>query len=468
MTSAVEVNFDGLIGPTHNYHTLSWGNTASMANLGQDSSPRAAALEGLRKMKGLYDLGVPQGILPPLPRPCFGPLRQLGFVGTNEDVLRQAGREAPAFLAACSSASAMWAANSATVTPSSDAADGKVHFSAANLISQFHRSLEAEQTATLLRTIFADTGTFQHHAPLPAADLFADEGAANHTRLCLDHGDVGLHLFVFGRDTLNQAPAPRQFPARQTRQASEAICRRHKLAASQVVFAQQNPVAIDAGVFHNDVIATGNRDVFFYHELAYVDTPAVVNSLDEAFAALTGKSLRLLEVKNRELSLDLVVRSYLFNSQIVQALDGRTILLAPRECQRLPEVRGYLDRLLARTDCPFDLVEFVDVSQSMRNGGGPACLRLRVVLTDEQLHKLRGNVLLTEERYEQLRETIERTYPESISLADLSDPAFVKKCQAAVAEVYERLELKDFSRKRLTKLETAGTCNVVKRSPCQG
>jgi succinylarginine dihydrolase len=440
MALAYEVNFDGLVGPTHNYGVLSWGNRASMTSWGETSNPRAAALQGLRKMKRLHDLGAPQGILPPPPRPRLGPLRQLGFTGADVDVLDRAAEEAPELLAACYSASAMWAANSATVTPSRDSADGRVHFTPANLVSKFHRALEADQTAATLRTIFAGAH-FRHHAPLPGSALFADEGAANHCRLSLNHGGPGLHLFVYGRDELGPGHAPRRFPARQSRQASEAVARRHRLAPSQVVLAQQSPAAIDAGVFHNDVIATSDRDVFFYHELAFVDTPAVIGRLREAFERLTGRPLRLVEVTARELPLDVVVRSYLFNSQIVTAADGRTVLVAPRECEREPRVRAYLDGLLARQDCPFDAVEFVAVGQSMAGGGGPACLRLRVVLTEEQLRGLRGDVLLTEELYERLCQTVERTYPERVSFADLADPAFLKQCRAATAAVYEALAL---------------------------
>jgi succinylarginine dihydrolase len=439
MSAAREVNFDGLIGPTFNFGALSFGNRASMSHWGDTSSPRAAALQGLEKMKLLYELGVPQGILPPLVRPYLDPLRQRGFRGTDAEVLRRAAREDWELLAACYSASAMWAANSATVTPSRDSADGRMHFTAANLISKFHRSLEADQTAAALRTIFGDREHFQHHGPLPRADVWADEGAANHTRLCLEHGGPGLHLFVYGRDAVVPGPQPVQFPARQTRQACEAICRQHGLRASRVVFAQQNPAAIDAGVFHNDVIATGHRDVFFYHELAYVDTPAVVQRLGRAFESLTGRPLRLIEVSEREIPLDLAVRSYLFNSQLVTAADGSTVLVAPRECEQLPRVRTYLERLLRRRGCPIDAVELVQVSQSMCGGGGPACLRLRVVLTEEQLAGLGGNVLLTEELYQQLGEVIERTYPEEVSFADLSDPYFLEQCQAALADVYALL-----------------------------
>ena len=221
------------------------------------------------------------------------------------------------------------------------------------MISKFHRSLEADQTAALLRTIFSDANHFRHHDPLPRVDWFADEGAANHTRLCVEYGGPGRHLFVYGRDALEPGPIPSKYPARQTRQASEAVCLRHGLRAEQVIFAQQNPAAIDAGVFHNDVIATGNRDVFFYHELGYVDTRALVDRLCSAFATLTGRPLRLIEVTAREVPLDSAVSSYLFNSQIVTTPDNRTLLLAPEECAELPIVCGYLDRLLARRVVPW-------------------------------------------------------------------------------------------------------------------
>jgi succinylarginine dihydrolase len=441
MTRAWEVNFDGLIGPTHNYCALSYGNKASMANWGEPSNPRAAALQGLEKMKRLRDLGAPQGVLPPLDRPFFDPLRQVGFDGSDPEVCAQAAQEAPELLAACWSASSMWAANSATVTPSADSADGKVHFTPANLVSKYHRSLEAAPTAAVLRMIFADPDHFRLHDPLPGTDLFADEGAANHSRLCAEHGGPGLHLFVFGRDGFGQGPSPKVFPARQTRQACEAVCRRHRLSESQVVLAPQHPDAVDAGVFHNDVIAVGDRDLFFYHEHAYDDTPNVVDRLCRQYESLTGRSLRLLEVAARDLPLDLAVSSYLFNSQLIAGAEGRRVLVAPKECEQSPRVRTYLESLLRRPGRPIDAVEFVDVTQSMRNGGGPACLRLRVVLTGEQMRGLHGNVLLTDDLYEKLQRTIQRTYPDAVAFSDLSDRRFLEKCRTATQQIYAVLGL---------------------------
>src|ERR1019366_8438871 len=138
----LEVNFDGLPGPTHNYSGLAAGNLASERNRNLIANPRQAVLQGLAKMKALADAGYAQAVLPPHERPAVAALRALGYVGSDAAVVARAGREAPQLLAACSSAAAMWAANAATVSPSSDTADGRVHFTPANLVSNFHRSLE--------------------------------------------------------------------------------------------------------------------------------------------------------------------------------------------------------------------------------------------------------------------------------------------------------------------------------------
>src|SRR5207249_3020837 len=218
--------------------------------------------------------------LPPHERPAVEALRSLGFTGKDEEVIAAAARAAPQLLAACSSAAAMWAANAATVSASRDTCDGRVHFTPANMVSHFHRALEAVTTTRILCAIFADDRHFIVHEPLPAASQFGDEGAANHTRFASSPSDPGIELFVYGRVATDPAaPAPKRFPARQTREASEAIARRHGLAAARTVFAQQQPDAIDAGVFHNDVIAVGNGTVLFCHERAYVAQAEVLAQL---------------------------------------------------------------------------------------------------------------------------------------------------------------------------------------------
>jgi len=152
--SAYEYNFDGLIGPTHNYSGLAHGNIASSKHRFAISSPQKAALEGLKKMKLLHGLGVKQGFILPQERPSFRTLYAYGFAGTDRQILEKVSRKNFPLLLACSSASAMWTANAATVSPSADTKDGRVHMTVANLVSKKHRSIEPPETARFLKTIF--------------------------------------------------------------------------------------------------------------------------------------------------------------------------------------------------------------------------------------------------------------------------------------------------------------------------
>lgn len=266
--SGFEANFDGLVGPTHHYAGLSVGNEASQNNRDGLSNPKKAALQGLFKMKTLADKGFVQGILPPQPRPNISALRGLGFQGSDAQVIQQAAVEAPHLLSAFSSASSMWTANAATVSPSADSADGKLHFTVANLNNKLHRSQEAPTTASILRATFADETRFSHHDALAQHGDLGDEGAANHNRFCTDYGRQGVQFFVYGKRA-SGGVAPSRYPARQTLEASQAIARLHRLNPEYTVFAQQDPAAIDHGVFHNDVISVSNRHVLFHHQHAF-------------------------------------------------------------------------------------------------------------------------------------------------------------------------------------------------------
>jgi succinylarginine dihydrolase len=438
-----EFNFDAIVGPTHNYAGLARGNVASLRSRHSRSNPRAAALEGLAKMKFLADLGVGQGVLPPPIRPDLGLLRAVGFTGGDARVLEAVAREDPALLAAASSASAMWAANAATVSPGADAdaADGRVHFSPANLVSQLHRSIEASSTAAALRRIFPEGEHFAHHAPLPPTAALADEGAANHMRLCPAHGDAGVEIFVYGRrDTgltgplaVRDAPPPKTFPARQTYEASRALARRH--GVSRTVFLRQNPDAVDAGVFHNDVAAVANENVLFCHGQAYCEQAQAIAETRRAFAGVSPEPLHVIEVSPDELSLAEAVETYLFNSQIVTLPGGTMALVAPGECEHHPRARAVIDRLLADAATPIRAAHFLGVRQSMRNGGGPACLRLRVVLTDAQRAATRQAVFLTASLYAKLVDWVNRHYREELAPADLADPQLLEESRAASAEL---------------------------------
>ncbi|MDH5503012.1 MAG: N-succinylarginine dihydrolase [Acidimicrobiia bacterium] len=422
----VEANFDGLVGPTHNYGGLGSGNIASITNAQAISNPRQAALQGLAKSKALADRGLVQGILPPHERPYIPKLRQEGIGGSDEQVLFQAANRSPHLLQTYSSAAAMWTANAATVSPSADTADGKVHFTPANLVAQPHRAIEAPVTSRILRAIFSDEARFQHHLPLPVGTNFTDEGAANHTRLARSHGEPGIELFVWGRRAHDFTADP--YLPRQTYEASVEVARLHGLTSP--VFVRQHPAAIAAGVFHNDVIAVGDRDLLLHHELAFAD-PNVIEQLRAAF----GNGLIVRTITQEQVPLSDAIGSYVFNSQLVD-VKGRRVLVAPDDIDDYPNVREAVERIEE-----IDEILTFNLRQSMRNGGGPACLRLRVVLTDEELESVNRACLLSDERYDELTAWVNRHYRETLRPEDLGDPALLGESRAALAELTDILNL---------------------------
>jgi succinylarginine dihydrolase len=429
--SAFEANFDGLVGPTHHYGGLSFGNLASERHAGLVSNPREAALQGLAKMHALAARGFRQGVLPPHERPDVALLRRLGFSGGDAEVVRAAARSAPGLLAQASSASAMWVANAATVSPWPDTADGRTHLTPANLCSHLHRSIEPPTTARVLRAVFPEGPCFAHHPPLPAGAALADEGAANHTRLCGEHGSPGVELFVYGRAAEAGAPTSRRYPARQTREASEAVARLHGLDPARTVLAAQDPDAIDAGVFHNDVIAVGHGDVLFCHERAFRDRAGVLDALRRALAPVP---LRVLEVPESAVGLADAVASYLFNGQLLSRPDGRLLLVAPEECRRDERVWTYLQTQIASGGPIAEVVTF-DLRQSMRNGGGPACLRLRVVLDETRAAAVAPGVWLDDALFARLADWVAHHYRDRLAPADLADPRLLDECRTALDEL---------------------------------
>lgn len=435
MTSkAVEANADGLIGPTHSYAGLSPGNLASSLNEGQASNPRAAVLQGLDKMKRLADLGLPQFVLPPHERPDIGFLRALGFGGSDKQVLETAWKQAPSFAAAACSASPMWAANAATVTPSADSADGRVHFTPANLVTNLHRSLEHQQTKRSLDALFPDPERFAVHGALPSVAHLADEGAANHVRLCAGHGAPGVNLLVWGREAWEHWSGP--YPARQTREASEALARRH--GASGAVLARQSRAAIAGGTFHNDVVCVGALETLFHHQLAFEDTAATHAAIR---AAAKGFEPIFVEVSASDLPLADAITSYLFNSMLVQIPgEDRLTLICPTETRDNARAHAAAESV-AGSNGPIGRVEYVDVRQSMRNGGGPACLRLRVVLNEAELAATNPGMRLTDELHGALSVWGATWYRDALSPADLADPALLDESRGALDELTSILGL---------------------------
>lgn len=408
-----EINFDGIVGPSHNYAGLSLGNIASASHRGDPSYPRAAALQGVAKMRGnLARLGV-QGFLLPLPRPNALLAAALTCDGSEDAALR----------AAPWSASSMWTANAATVSPAPDTADGRCHLTVANLVSMLHRAQEWPDTLRQLGLAFGDRDHFALHGPVPPT--FGDEGAANHMRLCKAHGSAGVEVFVYGR------PGGK-FPARQHEQASRLVARRHGLDPAACVFIEQNPAAIEAGAFHNDVVSVANDHVLFTHSEAFADQQGAYAAIRAAFPAL-----EVVEVPADEVSLAEAIRTYLFNAQLLTVPGGRMALIVPEECRDSPSVWAWAQRMMA-SNGPIREVIPVDVRQSMANGGGPACLRLRVVCDPATVDP---RFLLDEGKADRIEQVIAASWPEQIDPAEIGSAALAKQVIAARAALLGALEL---------------------------
>jgi succinylarginine dihydrolase len=429
-----ELQFDGLVGPTHNYGGLSPGNVASTSHGGQASNPRGAARQGLEKMRFVRGLGVAQAVLPPHDRPSLASLRSLGFSGSDEQVIASAAAGDGFYLRLSSSASAMWTANAATVAPSRDCADARVHLTPANLQQMYHRAIEAPTTTRVLRAIFADAARFIVHDPLPGGGQLADEGAANHTRLATSLGSA--HLFAWGRAAWGAFAGPRRFPARQTREASQALARLHRLDPARCFFPQQHPDGIDAGAFHTDVMAVGNGNFFMLHELAFVDEARLSDDLQRVL----GDELFVVRASAAELPPESAVAAYPFNSQVLALPDGAMAILAPEDSREDVHARAFLEKVVA-SGGPVRAVHYIDVRQSMHNGGGPACLRLRVPLTPDEERSLGAGVLLDDTLHQTLCDWIDRHYRDRLLPQDLSDPSLARECMTALDQLTQILRL---------------------------
>lgn len=420
-----ELNLDGLVGPSHNYAGLSLGNLAATKNAGAVSAPRKAALQGLAKMRLLVSLGARQGLLLPHRRPNARWLRGMGFEGDDAAVLAACWREDPELLAAAFSASSMWVANAATVSPAADCADGKTHFTVANLVSMPHRSQEWPETMAQLQLAFADPAHFAVHWPV--APGFGDEGAANHMRFAETHDGPGVEAFVYG------AKPGGKFPARQQVRASQAVARTH--GVMRTAFVQQADRAIQAGAFHNDVVAVSNGLVLFAHAEAFEDRTA---TLDLLRARVPG--LLLVEAPAAEVPLADAISSYVFNAALVSVADGMALIL-PKEAEETPSVWRWLQRVQQSPDNPIRHLHVLDLRESMQNGGGPACLRLRVPLSDEALAAVDPRFLLNPAKLDRLERLVERWWPEAIAPADLGNPDLWAGCTAAHDALLAELEI---------------------------
>lgn len=418
MSDAIEAQLFGVFGPTFHFAGVSPGNSASAQAFGQTSAPRAAALQGLELVRRLHRRGFVVGVMPPHRRPDFTLARRMGFTGSDAEVFRALVHEFPALLAACTAPSSAWVANAATVTPSMDALDNKVHFTPANLQAEVHRSLEWLTTGAVLRRWFADERVFAHHEPLPPALGLGDEGSANQARLAPTYGDRGLSLMVYGDSLLEPGLGPTGVVARQSREACLGVCRLHRLSSESVLMLRQNPKAIESGVFHNDLVMLSDLGLVLMHEAAFADVPAAIERLHRSYADRCGSSLTIDVVSEDELPLAEALRSYLFNGLLLTTGEGRRLLVVPELCQEHSTI-DVIERWTKRGW--IDDVEFVDLEQSLMGGGGPACLRLRVVLHPDELQAVSPGLWVNDAMLNALTEWVERNYLEELSPQALAD-----------------------------------------------
>ena len=422
-----EVNFDGLIGPTHNYSGLSEGNNASKENYSSPSNPKKAALQGIKKAQTLISYGSQQGFFLPHERPFIPGLKKLGFNGTDEEILSLAFRHSKVLLNNFSSASSMWAANAATISPSPDTQDNKIHLTPANLNSMFHRSIETEFTYQQCKIIFPKE-YFEIHNPAVSISGYGDEGAANHLRISKSDNEKGFEIFVYGESGFK---IDKTLVKRQALEVSRSIAINHKLDMENTFFLQQNHQAIEEGSFHNDIVSLSNKNVFIAHEDAFQnrdDLKKMLNILESKI-----DNFQYIEISNSEIPLKDIISSYLLNSQLITNVDNEMQLILPDEVKEYDNCLSWLDKLKQISDVK--LFDYVDIRQSMMNGGGPACLRLKVILNDEELESLNQNFLMNNERLESIKLLIEKEYRDVLYPDDLKDPSLLDESRRVLDEL---------------------------------
>lgn len=435
-----EVILVGLPGPTHNYGGLARDNVASSLNRGSTSNPKQAALQALALVRLLRSLGVEAGLLPPQLRPHLPHLRE-HYEGSDEELILRAARENPALLEKMSSSSAMWTANAATVIAARDSADGRLHLTTANLHSNLHRRIEAHDTHRVLAAAFAHVPDCVVHPPLSAAAAMYDEGAANHMRLTPHHDARGLNVFVYGADGAPDDPAT----ARQTLSASQQVARQSALDETATLFVKQNPAVIREGVFHNDVIAVSNEHVLLAHEQAYARAGEDIAAIADAYSLCTQQKLIPLTIRSADLTVEEAVHTYFFNSQIITKPNGMMAIIAPTEVKDLygGKAARLMEAIRKDSDNPIAELHFADLRQSMNNGGGPACLRLRVPMTGRQVDALasRTGLMADEALLAAVEQLVEQHYPAQLEPDAIADPALYRRCVSMLAELGRLLKL---------------------------
>jgi succinylarginine dihydrolase len=104
-------------------------------------------------------------------------------------------------------------------------------------------------------------------------------------------------------------------------------------------------------------------------------------------------------------------------------------------------VWSWIERHLAGNG-PIRRVEVVDVRQSMANGGGPACLRLRVLADPATVDR---RFIVDEARLDTIAEVVGRYWPEEIHHDDLKQHSLIAQIEAARAALLDALALSELA-----------------------
>jgi succinylarginine dihydrolase len=215
---------------------------------------------------------------------------------------------------------------------------------------------------------------------------------------------------------------------RQSLWASKAICQLHALSSTQVWLQKQSKEAISRGIFHNDIISMNSHDLLVFHQQAYENHESLIEKL-------TALGICCVEIKAEEFSLEHALKTYFFNSEFIKGKDGSQVLVMSEKCQHDAKVHAQLERIQTAYNKEIKTI-YVDLDDSLKNGGGPACLRLRVQLNQEQFSAIPSKFLLTQNKLNALQEVVTRFYRESLSYEDV----FTETFQLSLQPVYSRLE----------------------------
>ena len=189
---------------------------------------------------------------------------------------------------------------------------------------------------------------------------------------------------------------------------------------------------IAAGAFHNDVVAVANERVLFTHEQAF-EHP------DQTYADIKRMmpEAEIIIVPANRVSLADAIQSYLFNAQLVTLSDGGMALILPSEAQDNARVWGWLTEMVEGNG-PIRKLVPVDVRQSMANGGGPACLRLRVVADPATVDQ---RFIADAHKLDIIAEVVTVHWPETIVPDQLGDPDLLDKVRLARLALLEATDL---------------------------